>query len=529
MMACLLAEIAHLIQFMMIGSVTMKNFDPAAVVGEHDKHRSPDAAGDLGSLLKKGSAQSSARYWLPFFINLLKISDIAVLLLAGFGGFFVRFGLDAKLSTAGHLFIYLSTLVIIVSLHCAQAYREREILSLNALLSKLGLGFFGGLSLIMIVGYLSGTLSEYSRVWVATSACAWFVLLLANRLILTRMIYRARMANMLDESIIIVGANERAELIVNAIKRNSHANIRVLGVFDDRVERGIPATLRQHMLGSTCTMLDYIRSNPVDRVVVALPWLATERVEALLKKLRTVPVRIDLVPNNVVWQFPSINMERLAGVPVLTIANSRIGEQMGRLKRIEDLVISSILLALVSPVLAIIALAVKLDSPGPVIFKQRRHGFNNQEFEVWKFRSMKVDDCASGEVKQATRFDSRVTRVAAALQCAVRPHVDRRSAASRDQAQPGIRRHHLGILCPSQRQARHHGLGAGKWIPRRDRYAGQDAAPRRARSALHRTLVADARHEDSRHDGVFGVVPQNGILTPGCLEHAYRTRVRDVM
>jgi Undecaprenyl-phosphate glucose phosphotransferase len=396
---------------MMIGSVTMKNLDPATIVGEHDKHRSLDAAGELGSLLKKSSAQSSARYWLPFFINLLKISDIAVLLLAGFGGFFVRFGFDARLTTAGHLFIYLSTLVIIVSLHCAQAYREREILSLNSLLGKLGLGFFGGLSLIMIVGYLSGTLSEYSRVWVATSACAWFVLLLANRLILTRMIYRARMANMLDESIIVVGANERAELIVNAIKRNSHANIRVLGVFDDRVERGIPASLRQHMLGSTCTMLDYIRTNPVDRVVVALPWLATERVEALLKKLRTVPVRIDLVPNNVVWQFPSINMERLAGVPVLTIANSRIGEQMGRLKRIEDLVISSILLALVSPVLAIVALAIKFDSPGPVIFKQRRHGFNNQEFEVWKFRSMKFDDCASAEVKQATRFDSRVTRV----------------------------------------------------------------------------------------------------------------------
>jgi hypothetical protein len=218
---------ALLIPFMMIGSVTMNNFDPAATVGEHDKHRSRDASGELGSLLKKSSAQSSARYWLPFFINLLKVSDVVVLLLAGFGGFFVRFGLDAKLTTAGHLFIYLSTLVIIVSLHCAQAYREREILSLNSLLGKLGLGFFSGLSLIMIVGYLSGTLSEYSRVWVATSACAWFVLLLANRLILTRLIYRARMANLLDESIIIVGANERAELIVNAIRRSGHANIRV--------------------------------------------------------------------------------------------------------------------------------------------------------------------------------------------------------------------------------------------------------------------------------------------------------------
>jgi Undecaprenyl-phosphate glucose phosphotransferase len=389
----------------------MNHFDPAAVARKDEPHLSRDEASELDALLKKGTAQSSARYWLPFFVNLLKLADIAVLLAAGFGGFFVRFGLDAKLTPPGHLFIYLSTLVIVVSLHCAQGYRERTILSLNLLLSTLGLGALGGMSVILMVGYLSGTLTDYSRVWVATSACAWFVLLLANRLILTRLIYRARQASLLDESIIVVGANERAELIVNAINRSAHSNIRMLGVFDDRVERGIPASLRPHMLGSTCTMLNYIRTNPVDRVVVALPWVATDRVEALLKKLRTVPVRIDMVPNNLVWQFPAINMERLAGVPVLTIANGRVDEQMGRLKRIEDLVISSLMLVLLSPILALVAAAIKLDSRGPVIFKQRRHGFNNQVFEVWKFRSMTVADSACTEVRQATKNDSRVTRV----------------------------------------------------------------------------------------------------------------------
>lgn len=389
----------------------MNNLDRAAIVGEEDILLSREGVGDLNSMLKKRTAQSSARYWLPFFVNALKFADIVVLLAAGFGGFFLRFGLDAKLPPPGHLFIYLSTLVTIVSLHVAQGYRERAVSSLYTLLSTMGLGALGSLAIILVFGYLSGTLPAYSRVWFASSAVASFSLLLLNRLVLTQVVYRARQADMLNESIIVVGANERAELIVNAINRTEHLNIKMLGVFDDRIERQLPASLRPHMLGSTNTMLDYIRRNPVDRVVVALPWVATDRIEALLKKLRTVPVRIDLVPNNVVWQFPAINMERLAGVPVLTIANGRVDEQMGLLKRIEDLVISSLLLLLVSPVLALVALAIKADSRGPVIFKQRRHGFNNQVFEVYKFRSMTMADSASKEIKQATKNDSRITRV----------------------------------------------------------------------------------------------------------------------
>jgi putative colanic acid biosynthesis UDP-glucose lipid carrier transferase len=84
---------------------------------------------------------------------------------------------------------------------------------------------------------------------------------------------------------------------------------------------------------------------------------------------------------------------------------------MGWVKRLEDLIISSIILLLISPLLALIALAIKLDSKGPVIFKQRRHGFNNQVFEVYKFRSMTVADSASTQVVQATRDDVRVTRI----------------------------------------------------------------------------------------------------------------------
>jgi Undecaprenyl-phosphate glucose phosphotransferase len=389
----------------------MNNFDPTVVASEDEMILAQGGAGGIGALTGTRTTNSAARHRLPLLLNMLKFSDVMALLVASFGGFFLRFGFAAKLSQTDHLFIYLSTLVTIVSLHLAQAYRTRSLTSLYSLLSTLLVGAMGALSLILVCCYLSGTLSAYSRVWFVSSALTSFALLLANRVAISQIVYRARQADMLTESIVVVGANERAELIIDSIRGTAHSNIKILGVFDDRVERDLPATLRPQMLGSTNTLINYIRINHVDRVVVALPWVATDRIEALLKKLRTVPVRIDLVPNNVVWQFPSISMERLANVPVLTVANSRVDEQMGLIKRIEDLVISSILLALISPLLLLIAMVIKLDSPGPVIFKQRRHGFNNQVFEVYKFRSMTVADSSSTEVVQATKNDRRVTRV----------------------------------------------------------------------------------------------------------------------
>lgn len=389
----------------------MNNYDPSVVVDEEEMLLARNGASDLEALLAKRTAKSSARYRLPFIINLLKLSDIAALLAASYGGFFLRFGFDASLSPADHMFIYFSTLVMSVSLHVSKAYRERSLPSLYSQLSTMLVGTMVGLSLILMFGYLSGTLSAYSRLWFMFSACASFGLLLANRVATTHFVRRARQADMLTETIVVVGANERAEMVINAIRGTEHSNIKILGVFDDRVRRELPATLRPQMLGSTDTLLNYIRQHRVDRVVVALPWMATDRIKALFKKLRTVPVRIDLVPSDVVWQFPAINMERLASVPVLTVANGRVDEQMGMLKRLEDLVISSILLILLSPLLLLIALVIKLDSPGPALFKQRRHGFNNQVFEVYKFRSMKVEASASKEVKQATKNDDRVTRV----------------------------------------------------------------------------------------------------------------------
>lgn len=357
------------------------------------------------------AANQSGKYRPAFVVNTLKISDFAALLLAGFAGYILRFGFASPLSPATHLFIYFSAIVTLVSLHVAEGYRIRALTSLSTQLGTLFVGGTGALFLILMCGFLSGTLREYSRIWLLSSVLTAATLLLLNRIVMTRLVCHAFKNKQLMESIVIVGANEHAEKMIATILSTPNCGVNILGVFDDRILRPLPPSLCPQLLGSTDKLLSYIRRNRVDRVVVALPWIATDRINELLKKLRTVPVRIDLVPNDVVWQFPAMNMERMGGVPVLTIANAKIEMQGGLAKRIEDLIISASLLILAAPIMLLIALVVKLDSKGPALFKQRRHGFNNQIFEVYKFRSMTMADSVNTEISQATRNDPRITRV----------------------------------------------------------------------------------------------------------------------
>lgn len=353
----------------------------------------------------------SGKYRPALLVNTLKISDFAAVLIAGFAGYFFRFGFSSPLSSASHLFIYFSTILTVVSLHMAHGYRIGALTSLGMQISTLFVGGAGALFVILTCGYLSGTLHDYSRIWLLSSVATAATLLLLNRIGMTRLVCHAVKNKKLMESVVIVGANEHAEKMIATILGTPNSSINILGVFDDRSERPLSPSLRLQLLGSTDKLLSFIRCNHVDRVVVALPWVATRRTNELLTKLRTVPVRLDLVPNDVVWQFKAINMERMGDVPVLTIANAKIEAQSGVIKRIEDLVISTSMLILAAPFMLLIALAIKLDSKGPALFKQRRHGFNNQIFEVYKFRSMTATDSLNHEITQATRDDPRVTRV----------------------------------------------------------------------------------------------------------------------
>lgn len=361
-------------------------------------------------------AQPAQRRYAPgFYSNALRLADFVALILAGLSGYILRFGPGAAIKPPDHVSIYFVALVTVGSIQMARGYQSRKLFSLSTQMEALINGVAATLFFILIYGFLSGKLHEFSRIWLSLSFVIGFVLLLTNRKIIAYALRKASQRGKITEAIVIVGANERAEKIITSIHGMPNENIAVLGVFDDRFIRPMSALMQASLLGTTGDMLDYIRGHRVDRVVVALPWNTSDRTNALLSRLGTVPVRIDLVPSDMIWHYPNIDMERIGGVPVLTIVNSRVEKQMGMIKRLEDIVISSIALLLLWPVLLIAAIAVKLGSKGPAIFKQQRHGFNNQVFEVHKFRSMRLQNDDGQGIKQATRHDARITRIGSFL------------------------------------------------------------------------------------------------------------------
>jgi Undecaprenyl-phosphate glucose phosphotransferase len=393
----------------------MSNVRPSVT----NKYDLADDGSGLAKSIRENAAlagQPVQRKYAPgFYSNALRLADFVAIILAGLSGYILRFGTGSMITPPDHVSIYFVALVTVGSIQMARGYQARKLFSLSTQMEALIHGVAATLFLILIYGFLSGTLRDFSRLWLSVSFVIGFVLLLTNRKMMVYTLRKASQSGQITESIVIVGANDRAEKIITSIQGTPNSNIAMLGVFDDRLTRPMSELMQTNFLGTTGDMLDYIRRHRVDRVVVALPWITSDRTNALLRRLGTVPVRIDLVPNDMIWQYPNIDMERIGGVPVLTIANSRVERQMGMIKRVEDIVISSIALLLLWPVLLTAAICVKLGSKGPAIFKQKRHGFNNQVFEVYKFRSMRMQDDDGQGVKQATRHDSRITRVGAFL------------------------------------------------------------------------------------------------------------------
>ena len=155
-------------------------------------------------------------------------------------------------------------------------------------------------------------------------------------------------------------------------------------------------------------MVEYVQKNQVVMVYLALPLRAEERLREVVDSLQDTTASVYYVPDVFTFSLLSASLTDLRGIPLIALWETPFFGVNGWVKRAEDLVLASLILLLVSPVLALIALGVKLSSPGPIIFKQRRYGLDGHEIVVYKFRTMKV--CEDGaQVPQATQNDRRVT------------------------------------------------------------------------------------------------------------------------
>ena len=217
-----------------------------------------------------------------------------------------------------------------------------------------------------------------------------------------------RASGRLTPNVVIVGATRNAERLIQDLLGSRDAN--VLGIFDDRLDRvpgdiaGVP------VLGDTSALLTHRLTPYVDRIVVTVPASAQGRVRQIIQQLRVLPNEVSLFLDFDA-EGASAALSRLASAPMAQVSGGPRNERRAFWKRVQDLVIGGVAVVALAPVFAMIALAIRLDSPGPVFFRQRRHGFNNEEIVVWKFRSMRQEAADATASRQVTAGDDRVTRV----------------------------------------------------------------------------------------------------------------------
>ncbi|NVD73181.1 undecaprenyl-phosphate glucose phosphotransferase [Duganella sp. BJB488] len=215
-------------------------------------------------------------------------------------------------------------------------------------------------------------------------------------------------------SVVIVGVNEVGLKFAGVCKRHPNLFMQVVGFFDDRVEDRFPSGAREPVLGRMSDIAAYVRANNTKMIFISQPISAQPRVRKLLDELQDTTASVYFLPDIYVFDLMQARFDNVGGMPVIAICESPFTGVNSVIKRVSDIVLGGLIQILLLPVMLVIALAVKLSSPGPVIFRQRRYGLYGEEIIVYKFRSMTVTDDGP-TVVQATQNDRRVTRVGAFL------------------------------------------------------------------------------------------------------------------
>jgi putative colanic acid biosynthesis UDP-glucose lipid carrier transferase len=215
-------------------------------------------------------------------------------------------------------------------------------------------------------------------------------------------------------SVVVIGANDVGIKFAAICEKHSNLFMHMRGFFDDRTDDRHPAGMRHPMLGKMSEIAAYVREQNIKMIFISQPVSAQPRIRKLLDELQDTTASVYFLPDIYIFDLMQARFDNVGGMPVIAIRETPFMGLNSAIKRASDIVFGLAILLLLVPVMLVVALAVKLTSPGPVIFRQRRYGLYGEEIIVYKFRSMTVTD-DGGTIVQAHRDDQRLTPIGAFL------------------------------------------------------------------------------------------------------------------
>jgi Undecaprenyl-phosphate glucose phosphotransferase len=268
------------------------------------------------------------------------------------------------------------------------------------------------LLIVTTILFLFKSGSDFSRGWMIVWAMITPVFLMISLRLEPVIVDALRNIGFTRRRIAIVGATSQAARLLETLHREDAAqSYNLIGVFDDKVTTPTDADAAIETRGSLDDLKHACRSEPLDAIVIALPSSESKRIAEAIDRLLTVPADIFLAPDLAHFDLALRKGTHFGSVPMSGLTRLPMRDWAGIAKWIEDKVIVAAAAILLSPLLALTALLIKLDSPGPILFRQRRFGFNNVAFDVYKFRTMEHSQCDPTGGQQTSRDDRRVTRI----------------------------------------------------------------------------------------------------------------------
>jgi Undecaprenyl-phosphate glucose phosphotransferase len=392
-------------------------FEAAAAVSAAVKSMPRDSAKSAPQTLSPTALLVAAQQFKPAYSPIVlagtvRLIEFAIVAVVGFAVYFAYvvpgYGF-ARYYAAAILGIATMSMLAFqaADIYQVQAFRGHEkqymrLASAWSVVFLLGIG----------VSFFAKAGDQFSRAWLATFYVLGLVLLIAFRRGLFLLVRRWTRQGRLDRRTVIVGADTSGETLLQSLEAQRDSDVNVIGVFDDRSDSRSFATCNGvPNLGTVDDIVEFARRTRVDLVIFSLPIAAESRILQMLKKLWVLPVDIRLSAHSNKLRFRPRSYSYIGNVPVLDVFDRPIADWDIVMKWLFDKIVGTLALICVAPIMLVVALAIKLDSKGPVLFKQRRYGFNNELIEVYKFRSLYVEHSDTTARKLVTKDDPRVTRV----------------------------------------------------------------------------------------------------------------------
>lgn len=347
--------------------------------------------------------------WQPRFLGLVAIADIAAIAVLGL---LAHLLLNGRPGTAGFGVFIVGGVLGVAIMQRLWSYTVQGLGSFVRQAGVVAAAMSINFGAMMAIAYLLNWTSIIERRWLVVWFCATILALLGLRWLISKLVHRWALEGRLVRRAVIVGGGRGAEELVQAIERTSEQGIQILGIFDDRHGDRSPEQQGRYLkLGTFESLVGFCRTARIDLLIVTLPLTAEDRLHALLKRLWVLPVDIRLSAHTSKLRLMPRSYSYIGGMPFLALFDKPLSDWSSFVKAAEDRLLGALLLVLLSPVMAAVALAVKFDSRGPVFFRQNRYGFNNELIGVYKFRSMYTDMTDATASKLVTKDDPRVTRV----------------------------------------------------------------------------------------------------------------------